>query len=42
MLIEKGRIKLNKNILEKSSKGEETDVSLGMKIGSTGISFKEN
>lgn len=33
VLIEKGRIKLNKNILEKSRIGEETDVRLGMKIG---------
>lgn len=33
VLIEKGRINLNKNILEKSSIGEETEVCLGMKIG---------
>lgn len=33
VLIEKERIKLNKEILEKSHIGEETDVRLGMKIG---------
>lgn len=33
VLFEKGRIELNKNILDKSRKGEETEVYLGMRIG---------
>ena len=33
VLFEKGRIKINNNILESSRVGEETEVRLGMKIG---------